>query len=65
MKFLINAPNLVSTPLVECGTNEKLFKVVRTEKALPSFDLESPHPHRKFDIVEQMLGGEGLDPLYQ
>jgi hypothetical protein len=43
----------------------KLFHVVRTEKALPSFDLESPHPHRKFDIVEQMLGGEGSDPIYR
>jgi hypothetical protein len=50
---------------VKCGTNAKLFQVARKEKALPSFDLESPHPHRKFDIVEQMLGGEGSDPLYQ
>jgi hypothetical protein len=48
-------PNLASTPPVECGTNTKLFQVVRTEKALPSFDLESLHPHRKFDIVEKCL----------
>jgi hypothetical protein len=57
-------PNLASTPPVECGTNAKLFYVVRMEKVLPSFDLESHHPHRKFDIVEGMLGGEGSDPLY-
>jgi hypothetical protein len=49
---------------MKCGTNAELFHV-RTEKALPSFDLESPHPHRKFDIVEQMLGGEGSNPLYR
>jgi hypothetical protein len=55
--------NLVSTPLVECGTNAKLFQVVRTERALPSFDLESPHSHRKFDIVERILRGEGSNPL--
>jgi hypothetical protein len=57
--------NLVLTPLVECGTNTKLFHVVRTEKALHSFYLESPHPHRKYDIVERILGGEGSDPLYR
>jgi hypothetical protein len=44
------------TQSVKCGTNAKLFQVVRTEKALLSFDLESPHPHRKYDIIEQMLG---------
>jgi hypothetical protein len=58
MKFLINASNLVLTPPIECGTNAKLFHVARTKKALPSFDLQSPHPHRKFDMVEKMLGGE-------
>jgi hypothetical protein len=58
-------PNLALTLPVKCETNAKLFHVVRTEKALPSFDLESPHPYRKFDIVEQMLGGEGSNPFYR
>jgi hypothetical protein len=38
---------------------------VRTKKALPSFDLESPNPCWKSDKVELMLGGEGSDPLYR
>jgi hypothetical protein len=58
-------PNLAWTTPVECGTNTKLFQVVRMEMALPSFDLESPHPHQKIYIVEQMLRGEGSDPLYR
>jgi hypothetical protein len=57
--------NLTPSPPVESGTIAKPSRVERTARALPSFDLESPHPCGMYDIVERTLGGEGSDLLYR
>jgi hypothetical protein len=58
-------PNFAPSPPDDSRNIAKPSRVARTERALPSFDLESPCPCWMFEIVGLTIGGEGSDLLYR